>query len=335
MLGLILDRVIGFSWHMGNWINEFRRGWQGIAQPSPLLSVGFAACCLALSTLARWSLAMIRPDVFFTPYIPAVFFAAAFGGLRVGAATALAGGLLGVTVNFSNASTDFARLALLAIFLVVCALTIWGIEHYRSVAAQQRDIARRLIKEEEYRKLVVDELQHRLKNKMSTVHAVLHQVLQDQPEVWANIDHRIRALSATDDLIARVDGSGCDIKDLLLSELGPYGHVRFTLNGDPLFLPDKLAVSLALMFHELATNAGKYGAFASARGLLQVSWSTSDDRLTIVWDENEGPAVGPIGAPGFGTKLLNSALRAFDGRTEISYLKTGIHCTLQCRVPKS
>jgi two-component sensor histidine kinase len=335
MLGLILDRVIGFSWHMGNWINEFRRGWQGIAQPSPLLSVGFAACCLALSTLARWSLAMIRPDVFFTPYIPAVFFAAAFGGLRVGAATALAGGLLGVTVNFSNASTDFARLALLAIFLVVCALTIWGIEHYRSVANRQRDIARRLIKEEEYRKLVVDELQHRLKNKMSTVHAVLHQVLQDQPEVWANIDHRIRALSATDDLIARVDGNGCDIKDLLLSELGPYGHVRFTLNGDPLFLPDKLAVSLALMFHELATNAGKYGAFASARGLLQVSWSTSDDRLTIVWDENEGPAVGPIGAPGFGTKLLNSALRAFDGRTEISYLKTGIHCTLQCRVPKS
>jgi two-component sensor histidine kinase len=218
---------------------------------------------------------------------------------------------------------------------VVCALTIWGIEHYRSVAAQQRDIARKLIKEEEYRKLVVDELQHRLKNKMSTVHAVLHQVLQDQPDVWANIDHRIRALSATDDLIARADGSGCDIKDLLLSELGPYGHVRFTLNGDPLFLPDKLAVSLALMFHELATNAGKYGAFASARGLLQVSWSMSDDRLTIVWDENEGPAVGPIGAPGFGTKLLNSALRAFDGRTEISYLKTGIHCTLQCRVPKS
>ena len=335
MLGLILDRVIGLNWHMRNWINEFRRGWQGIAQPSPLLSIGFAACCLALSTLARWSLAMIRPDVFFTPYIPAVFFAAAFGGLRVGATTALIGGLLGVTVNFSNASTDFARLALLAIFLVVCALTIWGIEHYRSVAAQQRDIARKLIQEEEYRKLVVDELQHRLKNKMSTVHAVLHQVLQDQPEVWANIDHRIRALSATDDLIARVDGSGCDITDLLLSELGPYGHVRFTLNGDPLFLPDKLAVSLALMFHELATNAGKYGAFASTRGLLQVSWSMSDDRLTIVWDENEGPAVGPIGAPGFGTKLLNSALRAFDGRTEISYLKTGIHCTLQCRVPKS
>ena len=151
---------------------------------------------------------------------------------------------------------------------------------------------------------MVDELQHRLKNKSSTIHAVLHQVLQDQPQIWASIDHRIRALSATDDLIARVDGSGCDIKDLLLSELGPYGHVRFTLNGDPLFLPAKLAVSLALIFHELATNAGKYGAFSSARGLLQVSWSVSDDRLNIVWDETEGPAVGAIGQAGFGTKLL-------------------------------
>ena len=59
-------------------------------------------------------------------------------------------------------------------------------------------------------------------------------MLHDQPKAWASIDRRLRALSLTDDLIARVDGSGCDIKDLLLSELGPYGHVRFTLNGDPL-----------------------------------------------------------------------------------------------------
>jgi two-component sensor histidine kinase len=319
---------------MAKWIDEFRRSWQGFSQPSPLFSIGFATFCLVLATLARWCLSLIRPDVFFTPYFPAVFFAAAFGGLRIGIATALIGGTLGIALNFNGTSIDYARIVLFAIFLLVCGLTLWGIEHYRVVAIRQRDIAKRLIQEEEYRKLVVDELQHRLKNKLSTVHAVLHQVLQDQPAVWATIDGRLRALSATDDLIARVDGSGCDIKDLLLSELGPYGHVRFTLNGDPLFLPAKLAVSLALIFHELATNAGKYGAFSAARGLLQVSWTMSDDRVTIVWDETEGPAVGPVGQAGFGTKLLNSALRPFDGKTEISYLKTGIHCTMQCRIPK-
>src|SRR3954451_4009317 len=297
---------------MTRFVDEFRRGWRGAAQPSVLLSASFAIACLLLATLVRWGMAHLRPDVFFTPYFPAVFFATAFGGLRVGIATALAGGVLGVVVNFGDGPVDFARLALAVIYLIVCGLTIWGIEHYRSIASRQRQIADRLLKEEEYRKLIVDELQHRLKNKLSTIHAVLHQVLHDQPKAWASIDQRLRALSLTDDLIARVDGSGCDIKDLLLSELGPYGHVRFTLNGNPLFLPAKLAVSLALMFHQLATNAAKYGAFSSAHGLLQVSWTVSDDRLNVTWDETEGPAVGAIGEAGFGTKLLKSALRPFD-----------------------
>ena len=316
-------------------IDEFRRGWQGISQPSPLFSIGFAASCVALSTAARWCLALIRTDIFFTPYFPAVFFATAFGGFRIGIVTALAGGALGVSVNFSDAPVDAARLALLVIYLMVCGLTIWGIEHYRSIVSDQRQISRRLIQEEEYRKLVVAEFQHRLKNKLSTIHAVLHLILQDQPQAWASIDQRMRALSAADDLIARVDGSGCDIKDLLTSELGPYGHVRFTLNGGPLYLPDKLAMGLALIFHELATNAGKYGAFSSPRGLLQVSWSVTDDRLNITWDETEGPAVGAVGKAGFGTKLLASALRPFDGKTEIAFLKTGVHCTMQCRIPRS
>jgi two-component sensor histidine kinase len=314
-------------------IDEFRRCWQGTSQPSLLFSAGFAICCLALATMARWGLAQMRPDVFFTPYFPAVFFATAFGGFRIGIATAFTGGALGVAVNFGSTTADSARFVLLLIFWVVCTLTIWGVEHYRTIVMQQQEFAKRLIREEEYRKLLVEELQHRLKNKTSTIHAVLHQVLHDQPQVWGSIDHRIRALSATDDLIARVDGSGCDIKDMLRSELGPYGHVRFNLNGDPLFLPAKLAVSLALIFHELATNAGKYGAFSSARGLLQVSWSVSDGRLNVTWDETEGPAVENVGPAGFGTKLLQSALRAFDGKTEISFLKTGVHCTMQCRVP--
>jgi len=285
--------------------------------------------------VGRWGLAVIRPDVFFTPYFPAVVFATVFGGIRIGVLTAIAAGALGVTVNFGDTTADSARVMLLVIFWAVCAVAIWGVEHYRSIAAQQQAISKRLIQEEEYRKLLVDELQHRLKNQISTVHAVLHQVLHDQPQVWASIDHRIRALSATDDLIARVDSRGCDIRDLLRSELGPYGHVRFNLNGDELFLPAKLAVSLALIFHELATNAAKYGAFSSAQGLLQVSWTVTDDRLNITWDETEGPPVETIGKPGFGTKLLNAALLPFNGKTEISFLKTGVHCTMQCRIPAS
>jgi two-component sensor histidine kinase len=320
---------------MAKLIDEFRRGWQGFTQPSLLLAIGFAILCLAGSTATRWGLAQIRPDVFFTPYFPAVVLATMFGGWRIGILTALVAGALGVSVNFGDTHADSARFVLLLIYWAVCGVTVWGVEHYRGIAARQRDISRKLIEEEEYRKLVVDELQHRLKNKISTVHAVLHQVLAGQPQVWDSIDRRIRALSTTDDLIAKVDGTGCDIRDLLRSELGPYGHVRFNLNGDALFLPAKLAVSLALIFHELATNAGKYGAFSSARGLLQVSWIVTEDRLGITWDETEGPAVENVGKPGFGTKLLGSALRPFDGKTEIAFLRTGVHCTMQCRIPAS
>ncbi len=326
---------LGVEARMVKLIDQFRHGWQGIAPPPLAMSIAFAAICLALATLVRWGLAQVRPDIFFTPYFPAVFFAAAFGGLRIGVVTALIGGALGVALNFGDVHPDRARFVLLVLYWAVCALTIWGIEHYRALLVEQHRISKQLIEEEEYRKLLVHELQHRLKNKLSTVHAVVHQVLHDQPQVWARLDPRLRSLAATDDLIARVDSSGCDIRDLLVSELGPYGHVRFTLNGERLFLPAKLAVTLALMFHELATNAGKYGAFSAPRGLLQVSWTVSDDRLTITWDETEGPTVDNVSPPGFGTKLLKSALAAFEGKTEITYLRTGLHCIMHCRIPNA
>ena len=135
-------------------IDELRRGWQGISQPSLLFSTAFAAGCLALATIARWGVAQIRPDVFFTPYFPAVFLAAAIGGARVGIATAIAGGVLGVTVNFSSAAVDSARFALLLMFWAVCGFVIWGVEHYRTIVTQQREGSKRLIREEEYRKLL-------------------------------------------------------------------------------------------------------------------------------------------------------------------------------------
>src|SRR6202021_3170469 len=197
---------------MARLIDEFRRGWGRTLPPSPFFSMGFAAACIAAATAARWCFSLIRPDVFFTPYFPAVGFATAFGGFRVGIATAIVGGVFGMALDFGAAPTDLARLALVSIYLIGCGLTIWGNEHYRTIAANQRKIAGRLIQEEAYRKLLVDELQHRLKNRLSTIHAVIHQVLYDQPQIWARIDHRLRALSAPADLGAKAEAVGGDTK---------------------------------------------------------------------------------------------------------------------------
>src|SRR5436305_1662519 len=103
---------------------------------------------------------------------PMPLVAPAFGGFRTGVLTAIAGGLLGIAVSFDGPPPDAARPVLLLIYVVVCGLIIWGTSHYRSIASHYRELSRKLTEEEAYRKLVVEELQHRLKNKLSTIHAV-------------------------------------------------------------------------------------------------------------------------------------------------------------------
>src|SRR5205823_3306952 len=110
---------------MAKLTDEFRRGWQGFTQPSLLLAIGFAIVCLAGSTATRWGLAQIRPDVFFTPYFPAVVLATMFGGWRIGILTALVAGALGVGVNFGDTHADSARFVLLLIYWAVCGVTVW------------------------------------------------------------------------------------------------------------------------------------------------------------------------------------------------------------------
>src|ERR1700744_2941522 len=135
-------------WPITALINEFRRGWQGISRPSLAFSVGFSVACLALATAARWVLALLRPDVYFTPYFPAVFFATALGGYRTGMATAVAASGLGLAINFGDVPPHFfPRLVLLAIFAIVSGLTTWGAETYRSVAPNKGEISGKLIRE--------------------------------------------------------------------------------------------------------------------------------------------------------------------------------------------
>jgi two-component sensor histidine kinase len=315
------------------WLTEFRQAWRGEREASPIVSYGFVVVCVVLATLARWGISLIRADVPFSLYYPAVLLTTVFGGVRIGIWTAIVGAVLGTVVDFTDAPVGPARIALLAIYVVVSGLIMWAGRHYRSIALYYRDLSARLQREEDYRKLVVGELSHRLKNTLATVHAVVHQVLRDEPQMWDSVDSRLRALGATDDLISKSDRNGCDIMELLQLEMAPYGDSRVTLLGNPLHIPPKLAVSLGLMFHELTTNAAKYGALSIPTGFLQISWRMVGDRLSVIWDENNGPPVATPVKTGFGTRLLASALTSFDGNVQADYLAAGLHCILSCRIP--
>ncbi|MGB2588792.1 MAG: sensor histidine kinase [Pseudolabrys sp.] len=198
---------------------------------------------------------------------------------------------------------------------------MWGADHYRN-------ITKRLEDEEKFRKLAVDELAHRLKNKLATIQSIISFQLRDDPQIRDAILTRLTALSATDDLIMATQGQGAGLRGILSAELRPYGVSRVSMEGPDVLLPPKLALMMALLVHELATNAAKYGALSSSVGNLSIQWSLADARLDLEWRESGGPTVTAPDHRGFGTRLFSRALEQFGGAVEATFATTGLICKL-------
>ena len=121
-------------------------------------------------------------------------------------------------------------------------------------------------------------------------------------------------------------GQGADLRDLLTIELRVYEASRVLMAGQAVFLPAKLALSMALLVHELATNAVKYGALSVEGGVVSIHWSVSNHVLELFWRETGGPAVAQPTYRGFGAKLISGALEQFGGSTEMIFETSGLIC---------
>ena len=211
-------------------------------------------------------------------------------------------------------------------YLAACAFIIWGADSYRRLVRQHRDLTVRLLDEQKFGKVVVEELAHRLKNKIATIQSIVSYQLRGQPELRDAIVGRLVALSGTDDLIMAAQGHGADLRDLLTVELGAYEASRVLMAGPAVFLPAKLALSMALLVHELATNAAKYGALSVEGGVVSIHWSVSNRVLELFWRETGGPAVTQPTHRGFGVRLISGALEQFSGSTEMTFETSGLIC---------
>ena len=160
-------------------------------------------------------------------------------------------------------------------YLYSSMLIVWATDHYRRLIKRLQD-------EEGFRKLAVEELAHRLKNKLATIQAIVNFRLREHPHVRDEIAGALTALTATDDLITAAQGQGAHIGDILSTELAPYDLSRISMDGPDCLLSPKLALTMALLVHELATNAAKYGALSSAAGKLAIDWTLSDTRLSSI-----------------------------------------------------
>ena len=194
--------------------------------------------------------------------------------------------------------------------------------------------------------MLIDELNHRVKNTLATVQSIVTQAVRnaiDPQIVRESIETRIAALSRSHDLLGREKWGGAGLHDLIHEALAPFrvteGAVeRFTTEGDNIRLPPKAALALGIAFNELATNAVKYGALSNETGTIAIKWTmeTKPDGvwLSINWREQGGPTVMIPERKGFGSRVIEQGLaHELNGIVELSYECEGIVCTID--VPTS
>lgn len=193
---------------------------------------------------------------------------------------------------------------------------------------------------EEQRKLLVSELNHRVKNTLAVVQSIASQTLRSATsltEAGKSLSSRLVSLAKAHDILTHENWSGADLRELLVTALAPHaGLDRFEFTGASVWLPPPLALSLALAIHELATNAIKYGALSTANGTVSLSWTLdgeADEHLRIEWREQGGPRVAPAERKGFGTRLLEKILVSESGGSvRIDYEPAGVVCVLKANV---
>ncbi|MHA6288930.1 PAS domain-containing sensor histidine kinase [Maricaulis sp. CAU 1757] len=192
------------------------------------------------------------------------------------------------------------------------------------------------------RKMLIDELNHRVKNTLAVVQAISSQTFRDNGSdpvlARSTFDARLRALSGTHDLLTQESWEHVGLGDLAHQVMQPFAasakeQNRFTASGPDIKLSPNIALSLSMAFHELASNASKYGALAvDADGQVELSWNidAAAGTLRIRWQESGGPKVSPPSRQGFGTRLIERGLaRELGGAVKLDFDPAGLVCTIE------
>lgn len=199
------------------------------------------------------------------------------------------------------------------------------------LARQAADLIDRSRKDERI-VLLAREAEHRSKNMLAAVQAVVRLTKADTAEELKEaIAGRVNALDNVHRLFVQSDWAGADLKAIIGEELAPYckrEDLRAELQGPSLLLEPSTAQAVSMTLHELATNAAKYGALSVPGGQVRVNWSVADGKVAIVWDERGGPLVaGEPGKRGFGTRVMDSMVRGqFKGAIEFNWRPEGLLC---------
>jgi len=201
-----------------------------------------------------------------------------------------------------------------------------------SVNIQILDVTERK-RAEDTQRLLVGELNHRVKNTLASVQAIAVQTLRHSsgPSDFApTFTGRIHALARAHSLLSSSTWQGAALRELIDGqvEIGAVNAAQLRIDGPELELAPELALHLALILHELVTNAHKYGALSVPEGMVSLSWLVEDKQLILRWVESGGPPASVPTRRGFGTALIERSLRAEGGNAVPDYAAAGVRWTL-------
>jgi PAS domain S-box-containing protein len=229
---------------------------------------------------------------------------------------------------------------------------IWEVNSRLNLDEQGRPVALHAIgrdmteakRAEAHLRLLIDELNHRVKNTLAIVQGIAQQSFKDDvppAQARAAFEGRLAALSEAHNLLTREHWSLVSMRQIIDDALRPYGGEsgRFTLDGPDLTILPKTAISMALAVHELATNAVKHGALSTPEGRVAIAWrrirENGPARFTMTWEERGGPIVTPPTRRGFGTRMIERGLAAeLGGTVAIDFRPDGLVCTVDAPLPE-
>ncbi len=298
-------------------------GWRG-----PLIAVP----CVAAGALLRFLIEPVAhghiPVVLFYPFI---IIASVWGGTLSGlTASVLA---LMIARYFwlpppGSLAFNIAQLPTVIGFSVACGSVIF-------MAALFRALIRRHVEDEERAVLLAHEMKHRANNLLGILRAISEQTARSAnsvAEYRALLGSRLAVLERAQHVVSETPDASVDLGSLLRGTCEPFGVDRFMFEGPAVAVPQFLATSCALLFHELGTNATKYGALSVPGGMISVTWIALENEVQLQWQEIKGPSVVAPTRSGFGSRLIKTAFPPEYGSVAIAFNPVGVHCAINFKL---
>ncbi len=286
-----------------------------------------ALVCVTVGAALHFMLESGLAGVPFITFFPAVLVASVWGGTRSGVITLVLGALVAAYFwlePFRTADLTKLGASTVVVFILMGTIIVLGAHLLHTAVAMARESEARAT-------LIAREMQHRIGNKLAIVQSIVRLSVRHATtlkEFETQFSQRLSALSEAQALAGPDPDLPTDLDSLLRVVLRPFDHDRITISGPPAGIHHRDRPMLALLVHELCTNAVKHGALSRPEGSVAVLWSCARESVRLDWTETGGPPVGEPTRKGFGSDLVRAAFPPDRGSVTFSYDPAGLRCTV-------